>query len=90
MGSPVGTGPTLPIAGPARKRDAGGTHNPSPHMDPTRSSKWGAFQTTFPLGEYHYRVPDLSIARRVDQWLTPTDLVLMAEVAQTSLTLIHE
>ncbi len=43
-------------------------------------------QTTFPLGEYHYRVPDLAIARRVDQWLTPTDLVLMVEVAQTNLT----
>lgn len=42
-------------------------------------------QTTFPLGEYHYRVPDLVIGRRVDDWVSPSDLLLMVEVAQTSL-----
>ncbi len=41
--------------------------------------------TTFPLSEYHYRVPDLAIGRRVDDWVSPDDLLLMVEVAQTSL-----
>ena len=41
--------------------------------------------TTFPLGEYDYRVPDLAIGRRVDDWVSPGDLLLMVEVARTSL-----
>ncbi len=37
--------------------------------------------TTFPLDEYQYRVPDLAIGRRVDDWVRPGDLLLMIEVA---------
>lgn len=42
-------------------------------------------QTTFPLGQHQYRVPDLAIGRRIDDWVRPSDLLLMVEVAQTSL-----
>lgn len=43
-------------------------------------------QSTYPLDKWQYRQPDLVVAHRIrGRWLQPEDVVLVVEVAQTSI-----